>query len=48
MGTKERLLAIKLFEQAKKRPKFVKKIGLNVAIKNQKQNLIKEGGETYE
>mgnify|MGYP003195843214 CR=1 FL=1 len=42
MGAKERLLAIKLFEQVRKRPEFAKEIGLNV------QNLIKEGGETYE
>ncbi len=48
MGAKERLLAIKLFEQVRKRPEFAKEIGLNVAIKNEKQNLIKEGGETYE
>lgn len=48
MGAKERLLAIKLFEQVGKRPEFAKEIGLNVAIKNKKQNFIKEGGETYE
>lgn len=42
MGAKERLLAIKLFEQVGKRPEFAKEIGLNVAIKNKNKVELKD------